>query len=389
MRERIRLAIVIDRIHRWNGAGTERHLSQLLESLDRSRFEPAVFTFEPHGHPLPANLNFPVEVIPPGDPQQHRRLLVNLTRRLSEFRPHIVQTFFRDATCFGPVAARLAGVPTVVISKRDVAEPSAWWESICLKILGKNADAWICNSDSVRNWLLAKGFARPAQAEVLPNCVDLAFFRPPSSQEREAAKLALGMAPKNPVLVSVTNLRSVKGLDLIIKAADLLKNQLIGASFVLIGEGPSREDLEAEIRSRGLGSTVSFVGPQPDVRPWLRAADVGLLTSYREGSSNALLEYIAMGLPTVVSDIPPNRELVSGIFFKPGDAQGLANGILKLWSEPELRSELGQRNRTAALPFSIEAFENRVNSFYNRLLGTELRVAANTAPPITQTEPSK
>jgi len=366
--ERVRIAIVIDRIFRWNGAGTERHLAQLLEVLDRDSYDPAVFTFEPSGHPLPSRLDFPVEVIPPGDPKQHVHLLVNLTATLRRFRPHIVQTFFRDATYFGPIAARLARACAVVISQRDVGEPARWWESPTMRVLGRTADSWICNAPSVRDWVVAKCWAKFKKIEVLPNCVDLDRFRLPSKPEREAARRRLGLPLDAPILVSVANLRPVKGLSTIVEAASLIGAKLPGARFYLIGEGPDSAELSTKIRSLGLTNAVWLVGAQSDVALWLTAADIGLLTSFREGSSNALLEYIASGLPSVVSDIPSNRELIDDVFFPPGNVETLAKEIVRLWNQAEFRQRLGQDYRRRATQFSQSVFAERANRFYAELV---------------------
>jgi glycosyltransferase involved in cell wall biosynthesis len=369
-RERVRIAIVIDRIFRWNGAGTERHLAQLLEVLDRDYYDPAVFTLELSSYPLPNELDFPVKTVPPGDTKQHVQLLVNLTAALRQFRPHIVQTFFRDATYLGPVAAWLVRTPFVVISKRDVGEPPRWWESPVLRVLGRSVDSWICNSPSVRDWVVAKSWAKFKRIEVLPNCIDLARFHPPSQVERRAARMKLGLPPEAPILVSVANLRPVKGLNTIIEAAHLVRTKLPGAQFYLIGEGPDSEELDAKIRTLDLSNTVSLVGAQCDVALWLKAADIGLLASFREGSSNALLEYIASGLPSVVSDIPPNRELIDGLFFPAGNAETLAQEIVRLWKQTEFRQQLGQDYRRRAIQFGQSVFAERVNRFYAELVGT-------------------
>jgi glycosyltransferase involved in cell wall biosynthesis len=365
--EHVRIAIVIDRIFRWNGAGTERHLAQLLEVLDRDSYDPAVFMFEPSSHPLPSQLDFPLEVVPPGDTKHHIQLLVNLTAALRRFRPHIVQTFFRDATYFGPVAARLARAPVVVISQRDVGEPPRWWESPMLRVLGRTANSWICNAPNVRDWIVAKRWAKFKNIEVLPNCVDLIRFSPPSKAEREASRRRLGLPIEAPILVSVANLRPVKGLGTIVEAACHVSAKLPGAKFYLIGEGPDSAELSAKIQALGLSNTVSLVGAQSDVALWLMAADIGLLTSFREGSSNALLEYVASGLPSIVSDILPNRELIDGVFFPPGNVESLAEAIVRLWNQPEFRQRLAQDYRRRATYFSQSAFAEKANRFYAEL----------------------
>jgi glycosyltransferase involved in cell wall biosynthesis len=112
---------------------------------------------------------------------------------------------------------------------------------------------------------------------------------------------------------------------------------------------------------------VRLVGGCADVIPYIASADIGVLTSRSEGSSNALLEYMALGLPPVVSDIPPNRELLEGLFFTPGDAQDLAEKVLRLLENRSLATQLSERHRQFVSQFDTEHFLRRAEGFYNQL----------------------
>jgi glycosyltransferase involved in cell wall biosynthesis len=103
------------------------------------------------------------------------------------------------------------------------------------------------------------------------------------------------------------------------------------------------------------------------VRPFLAAADIGLLTSKSEGSSNSVLEYMAMGLPAVLSDIPSNRELVNEVFFVPGDSGDLGDKILRLYGKPDLRARMSREYRQRAVQYGLEAFAPRAQTYYFRL----------------------
>src|ERR1700686_2350216 len=112
---------------------------------------------------------------------------------------------------------------------------------------------------------------------------------------------------------------------------------------------------------------VRFVGRQSDVQPYLAAADFGVLTSLSEGSSNSVLEYMAMGLPSVVSDIAPNRELVNGLFFSPGDAADLAKKLQLIGTDATLCAKLRSEYLDDVLQYSLEKFTSRVQGYYSKL----------------------
>jgi glycosyltransferase involved in cell wall biosynthesis len=111
--------------------------------------------------------------------------------------------------------------------------------------------------------------------------------------------------------------------------------------------------------SLGLLDSVSFLGQVKDVAGLLTASDIGILTTSNEGLPNAILEYMASGLPVVATDLPGNREALGDdpqqLFCKPGDADSIASQLQVLLHNPDLRREFGTRNRQRALTnFSID-----------------------------------
>ena len=289
-----------------------------------------------------------------------------LTQLFRQHRPHIVQTFFRDGTYYGTVAAWIARVPVIVISRRNAGHWKTALDRLALKVVNRLADVWQCNSRTALESLTAEGV--PAgRIDILPNALDLERFSVPAPEERLGARQALALSPTAPVFVSVATLFPVKDPQTLIEAAALVRPALSDALFLLVGEGPLRSVLSKRIEELGLAGTVRLVGAQADVRPFLAAADIGLLTSRSEGSSNSLLEYMAMGLPSVVSDLPANRELVEGEFFQAGNAHDFAEKILGLWRNPDMRARMQAEYRSRAMEYGLDAFARRAQSYYLKL----------------------
>src|SRR5204863_5291270 len=113
---------------------------------------------------------------------------------------------------------------------------------------------------------------------------------------RTQGRQKLGLSQSAPVFVAVANLRPVKRLATLIDAAALVHADLPEARFLILGEGNDRSSLVRQIEQLHLAEVVRLEGAQQDVRPLLWAADAGLLTSESESSSNAVVEYMAMGL---------------------------------------------------------------------------------------------
>jgi glycosyltransferase involved in cell wall biosynthesis len=292
--------LVIDGIYDWRLGGTERQLVLLLASMDRRYFEPVLFVLGNSFAVEPGDVPCEMQLINRTGKARRLQTLMMLVKALRRFRPHFVQTFLIDGTFYGTLAARLAGVPVVIQTRRNVGYWQKPYHTAVLRLLDLVVNSWQCNSRTIANVLQASEGVPREKTEILPNLLDLAYFLPPSADERARAREQLALPPHDPVFVTVSMLRPVKDIPTIVEAAYLVRSSLPNARFLIVGTGPEYEKLKTRIEGLGLQDTVKLVGPQFDVRLWLSSADIGLLASRTEGSSNAVLEYRAMGLPAVV-----------------------------------------------------------------------------------------
>lgn len=366
----LRIAFVIDSIDRWEDGGTEQQIAKLIAALNSPHFDVRLYFLRPSSGLMPSDFPCPVYAADAAGPVSGSRLrtLVHLIEQFRRWRPHIVQTFFRDATYYGVIAARLARVPVIVIARRNFGHWKTFADRMALKLVNRMAKSWQCNSRTVGDYLENVERVRSDRIEILPNAIDLHRFLPATFEERTHAREMLGLSSAAPVFVCVATLHPVKDPLTLVEAAALVRRRIPEAQFILVGEGPLRGALEENIKRLNLETNVHLVGAQSDVRPFLAAADIGLLTSRSEGSSNSILEYMALGLPVVVSDLPANLELVQGCFFEAASAPDLAERIIALWNDLELRNRMGEENRCRVIEYSLEVFARRAQSYYLRLL---------------------
>jgi L-malate glycosyltransferase len=365
---RIKIIFILDLITEWEG-GTERQLRLLIQSLDLKYFEPKLcFLFEAPELDK-ASLPCPLHVVSSRSqpirtaPARLRRLV----QILKEERPDIVQCFFVEGLMVGIPAGRIANVAHVVGSVRNAGHWRKRKHRLAMKVITPLAHRWQTNSRAL--WELQRDHEGvPADLiEILPNALDLAGFEPVTLVARQQAREKLGLNEDGPICVSVANLSAVKDLATLVNAAKLLKQRLPSIQFLIVGDGPLRESLEKQAASLGVAENVLFQGRQSDVRPFLAAADLGVLTSHSEGSSNSVLEYMAFGLPVVVSDIPPNRELLGEVFFQPGNAIDFAEKVFQLWSDIRSKAYTSHYNRRDLEEFSLARMTLRAESFYSRM----------------------
>jgi glycosyltransferase involved in cell wall biosynthesis len=120
----------------------------------------------------------------------------------------------------------------------------------------------------------------------------------------------------------------------------------------LIGDGPLRDRVAADVAARGLGGAVELVGHTENVAARLGELDVFLFTSHREGLSVAILEAMASGLPVVATDVGGTREQVvegeNGFVRAAGDVEGLAEACARLAASAALRERMGRASRARA-----------------------------------------
>ncbi len=162
---------------------------------------------------------------------------------------------------------------------------------------------------------------------------------------------------ERPVILSVGRLVEKKGYPFLLHAASLLRSRGIEFRLVIVGEGPERQDLLRMSAGLGLQDTVEFVGALPQERliNLYSDADVFALASVvatdgdRDGLPNVLLEALAMGIPTVASDISAIPELLephkTGLLATPGDARDLADKLEMALYDEEFRERVSVLGR--------------------------------------------
>ena len=177
----------------------------------------------------------------------------------------------------------------------------------------------------------------------IPTGIDLARFHP---ADRAASRRTLGLPPDAAIVGIVATLRSWKGHRYLLEAATRLRRGDV--HVVIVGDGPQREALGAQVDALGIGERVLFAGNRDDVAPWMQAFDIFCLPSYaNEGVPQSLMQAMACGLPVVTTAVGSIAEIVTdrvnGLIVPAEDAVALAQALDALIDDPKRRVELGSR----------------------------------------------
>jgi len=282
---------------------------------------------------------------------------LNCMRRLRRFwqreRVDLVHAHQYTPFFYALAARGLGGRPPVLFTEHGRWFPDYPRRKRILfnRLMLRRTDRVVAVGHAVRRALVANEGIADRRIEVIYNGVDGSAFDGPV-EDRAALRERLGFDPKQFVVVQVARLDHLKDHATAIRTIERVAAQRSDARLVLVGEGPEREKIEAEIRSRRVEPYARLLGLRSDVADLLRASDLFLLTSISEGIPVTLIEAMAAALPIVSTDVGGVGEVVehdkTGLLAPSGDDGALAEAVLRLAESAKLRCQMGQCGRERA-----------------------------------------
>ena len=358
----------------FNIGGTERQVLNLVRQLDSSRFELHLACLGLQGELLD-------QILADGTPLTEYRIpslhslktlkeQAKFARYLKQASIDIVHTYGFYANVFAIPAARLAGVPAIVASIRDTGDHLSRMKRRVQKHVCKLADCVLVNADAVRQSLLETGY-EDEKIAIIRNGISMSAFHKRGSSTRLHEELAV--PPEAPLVAVLSRLRQLKGIEYFLQAAALVSPRFRQARFLLVGDGPYRNELEQYAARLGLGRRVIFTGFRLDIPEILSEITVSVLPTLSEGLSNSLLESMAAGAAVVATRVGGNPELIddgiTGLLIPPRDHQALAGVLSLLLGNPELAEKLGAAGRQrVAERFPMQFAARKTERLYTRLL---------------------
>jgi L-malate glycosyltransferase len=284
----------------------------------------------------------------------------------------IVHTHDLWSNLMGVTAARLAGVPAIVSSRRDLAHFD-WYQGKrrnWLRRIQNLSSVVLANATPIRDALITEDGFAPEKLRVIHNGVDTARFQ---HGRRDRARLFPDVGDAK-LAVLVGNMHSdVKGHPWVIGAGPTVLRDFPEMRFVFVGDGACRGSFEKQVSELGLGRNFIFLGRRADIPDVLASCDFALLPSRAEGLPNAVLEYMAAGLPTIASNVGGNAELVkdgvTGLLVPAEDSAALSAALLRLLRDPEFCRRISENGQRLAIEnFSFERLIREIDELYTELL---------------------
>ena len=359
--------------------GTERQLIATLRLLDRSKYDLQVGCLKRRGPFLSdvQALEIPVTEFPITSLADRSTFI--WMRKLVHFlrveKIDLVHTFDYYTNLFAIPAARWAGVPVVIASRRNIAHNRSLLERTALGSVCRIAHGIVANSQIAASIATGGASANSPKVAVVYNAVNPGDFRTTPYNPELRSELNL---PVTAMIVGVlAALRPEKGHRTFLRAAAQVTaawNQpRRDLRFVLIGEGPEQMALQILARELGIAERVLFAGDRRNVADWLAALNLVVLPSDAESLPNAVLEAMASARPVVATRVGGVPEIVeegvTGLLVPPGDPPAMAAAILNLLGNEGLCRRMGAAGRVRIeRDFTPACAKEKLESFYDRLL---------------------
>lgn len=324
--------------------------------------------------------DIPVEIVPMSYPVNVKGI-IKLFNLVNKYRAEVIHTNFG-------IESRIAGAIIRLISP---LHPKVVWHwrggpsrpNVFKKVIGSAiykildvalVNVHIPNSDLIKEQLLSYGIVTPEKVKVIYNGINASRFNPLKVKN---ARAELKIESHEFVIGNVRNFRSRVNHKIIIDTARIVLSKKDNIKFLLVGDGPTRKDIENYASSLGLKNKIIFTGIQENVERIYASCDLTVV-SYEpwcgETVCNAVYESLCMEKPVVLPDIGSISHILNegeGVFMVRPEPEEMARKILELINTPEAIIKAGKMGRGAVLKrFTTSLWAQEMRSVFLEVLKT-------------------
>jgi glycosyltransferase involved in cell wall biosynthesis len=312
-----------------------------------------------------------------GRPGTDARALRRLTGILRRGDFDLLHVHSAKAGVLGRIAGPITGTPVIYSPHSfpfvgEFGTPRRLFATGVEKLLGPATDTILCVADFERRLALEKGIVPDERLAVVHNgCAPCETHVPPDPD-------LAAFAAEGPLAAAIAVLRPQKSVDVFVDAAPLILAQVPEARLAVVGNGYQREELEERARRLEIGPRLRFFDFVPPAARQLASVEVFVLPSAWEAFPIAILEAMACGVPQVATDVGGTGEATldgeTGFLCPPHDPPALAEQVVKLLRDPNLRELMGQAARARhEREFRLDAMVAKTAALYDRVLARARR----------------
>ncbi len=374
MKEKIKILYIIDMYCTMGGA--EKNLYELVQHIDKRKFTPYVVCLKGGKLALMTqkigvwikNLDlkriYGLRALKEG---------INLFKLIKRERFQIVVTYHKASDFWGGLIAKLAGVPVLISSRRDMGYKLKKRHIWLYRLFNHLFDQIISVSNAVKEAIVKREWTNPKKIVTIYNGVDVSKYCP--EIDKISFKKELGLDGTKKIVGMVANFREIKGQIYFVQAISEVLKEFKDVQFLIVGYKDTDyfSKVKELIEKLGLEEYVFCPGAREDIPEILSIFDISVLSSINEGFSNIILESMASGKPVIAARSGGNPESVIdgeiGLLFTPRNSQELSDAILKLLKNEGLRIQMGKNGREkVAKDFTLNKMVSKIEELYDYLL---------------------
>lgn len=327
-------------------------------------------------------LGIPVENLRVKRVSDWRTALERLHAVIAAYQPDLIHSQLFWADCYARLLARWWGIPAVVTLQSSACRPGEFLYSrkrhLAEYVLGRWSRChYVAVSAYVREAALRYLRVPAERIRLIYNSVDMERFGAVEPLRVAALRRSLGLDERALVMLVVGRLDPPKGHHLLFEALESMRERLVSAAVLIVGQGPLDAALKQFVREHRLDGLVRFLGSRGDIRELLALCDLYLFPTKCEGLPLTILEAMAMGKPCVASRIGPIEEIIddgrTGYLVDHPTSEAWRLGMVRALNDPQ-RDEVASRGReTIRQRFAARQHAEQLREVYRMMARTTVR----------------
>lgn len=268
--------------------------------------------------------------------------------------------------------AAILGAPRALHVRHEHGTSRPGWKTMrerwLSRVINHRVALYIANSYSTRDKVIRYEHVPPEKLNMVPCGIDLPRFQ--SRRTEGSLRSELGIPQDVPVIGFLGRLHPQKGVDDYLAVCMLLLRKLPSAHFVMTGDGPLRKEIDAMGARCSLDEKLHLFGFRDDVPAVLAAYDVLVISSRWEPQGLVAAEAMASGVPVVAFAVDGLPEVIgtAGILIEGRDREAMADAVIRVVEDAELRNQLVARGKQRAASFDLDLINRRIVTLYEDYL---------------------
>jgi glycosyltransferase involved in cell wall biosynthesis len=285
----------------------------------------------------------------------------------------LIQTFGLTAEIAVNPIAKSFGVKKLIASIRSAHTDRKWYHNLLSRFANRKVDLWISNSMAGKNTTINNLKINPQKIKVIWNGLDISKYADNYMEIADQLKRKLKLENKF-VILTVANLRPEKRHCDILAAINLIDKQIReNLIFIFSGRDSLSGEVQRKINENGFSENIILTGFQSEVAPYYLLADIFLLASDREGLPVSIMEAMYFGKSIISTNVGGVSELINhekeGLLLEPRHPEQIADNIVHLYNDKQLRVELGRKARERILKeFKLQHMVTEIEQTFLDLL---------------------